>query len=118
MSHRPCLQEVDRQEQSLLQPLATQLQGLALGEEHVQVPAVLTDPKEQAKAVAGRKADLGRLTILTTHLEESIKFCFRVYQFTEGVDPASALIVKHMLEVQWIRCVGLRYHLSRVVRQE
>jgi hypothetical protein len=109
---------VERQEQGLLQPIAQQLQGLHVSAEHTEVPAALTDSKKQAKAVAGRKAALQRLKALIAALEESITFSFRVHQFTGGVDPQSALIVKHMLEVQWQRCRGLGHHLALVVLQE
>jgi hypothetical protein len=41
-----------------------------------------------------------------------------VHQFVGGVDPQCALIVKHMLEVQWARCRRLAHGLGLVALAE
>jgi hypothetical protein len=68
------LQEVERLEPLLLQPLEALLQDLPVG----AVPAPLSPARQQAKAVAARREQLQRLKSLVRLLEDSIRFSFQV----------------------------------------
>jgi hypothetical protein len=93
---------VERLEPSLLQPLEALLQGLPLG----AMPAPLPPARQQAKAVAARRAQLQRLKSLVQQLEDSIRFSFQVWSgWAQPSWRTSALRDGSALEaVESIRC--------------